>query len=290
MPESQNDLRRMQLRELALLNGTLRESDGPRCSNCGSTVHRSWQCPDKPNVTNNVICTNCNGVGHIARDCKEKKASSGTVNQSKIDEEYMSLMAELGEGPPPKTTTNNNTNNSFSGPTIGLMPTVPKAIVPPPPPLSQSTNTGHTAHTPLLPTPNIPQQNNSWNSGPTAAQTSWPSAQTPFSVNNSNTSAYPINDSYSQNNIYSQTASTPMPWTSTGIRNSFIFSKAFVIIESFIVKVGTQWCPQALWLLFHHLLRPLFRKHKLRIAIRGVFTCLSQVDSHHLFPHPHHHL
>lgn len=42
VPEGQNDLRRMQLRELALLNGTLRENDGPRCSNCGSSDHKSW--------------------------------------------------------------------------------------------------------------------------------------------------------------------------------------------------------------------------------------------------------
>lgn len=76
VPEGQNDLRRMQLRELALLNGTLRENDGPRCTNCGATNHRSWQCPDKPNVTNNVICSNCGGVGHIARDCREKGTAS----------------------------------------------------------------------------------------------------------------------------------------------------------------------------------------------------------------------
>lgn len=44
----------MQLRELAQLNGTLRETDGPRCTNCGSNEHKSWLCPDKPNVTNNV--------------------------------------------------------------------------------------------------------------------------------------------------------------------------------------------------------------------------------------------
>lgn len=46
VPEGQNDLRRMQLRELALLNGTLRENDGPRCSNCGSNAHKSWQVGD----------------------------------------------------------------------------------------------------------------------------------------------------------------------------------------------------------------------------------------------------
>jgi len=70
MPESQNDLRKNQLRELALLNGTLREGEGPKCSNCGATSHRTWNCPDKPNVTNNVICTVCGGAGHISKDCK----------------------------------------------------------------------------------------------------------------------------------------------------------------------------------------------------------------------------
>lgn len=42
VPENQNDLRRMQLRELAQLNGTLRENDGLRCNNCGATDHKSW--------------------------------------------------------------------------------------------------------------------------------------------------------------------------------------------------------------------------------------------------------
>lgn len=42
VPENQNDLRRMQLRELAQLNGTLRENEGMRCNNCGATDHKSW--------------------------------------------------------------------------------------------------------------------------------------------------------------------------------------------------------------------------------------------------------
>lgn len=105
VPEGHNDLRRMQLRELAQLNGTLRETDCPRCTNCGSIEHKSWLCPDKPNVTNNIICIICGGVGHISKDCRSKRpGESGSETtedvQAKIDEEYMSLMAELGEGPP----------------------------------------------------------------------------------------------------------------------------------------------------------------------------------------------
>ena len=73
IPEGQNDLRKNQLRELALLNGTLREGDAPRCSNCGADDHKSWQCQDRPNVTNNVVCTTCGGVGHPAKDCVGKR-------------------------------------------------------------------------------------------------------------------------------------------------------------------------------------------------------------------------
>ncbi|XP_050304239.1 splicing factor 1 [Anthonomus grandis grandis] len=105
VPENQNDLRRMQLRELAQLNGTLRENDGLRCSNCGATDHKSWLCPDKPNVTNNIVCSSCGAAGHIAKDCRSKRPGLGgppdAEETAKIDEEYMSLMAELGEGPPP---------------------------------------------------------------------------------------------------------------------------------------------------------------------------------------------
>eukprot|EP00094_Tigriopus_californicus_P010992 TCALIF_10603-PA protein Name:"Similar to SF1 Splicing factor 1 (Homo sapiens)" AED:0.14 eAED:0.14 QI:107/0.6/0.5/1/1/1/6/113/717 len=122
VPEGHNDLRRTQLRELALLNGTLREGDGPRCTNCGASDHKSWQCQDKPNYTNNIICSMCGGAGHIARDCQQRRHGGeeydemgegsesggggggggvGGEGKTKMDDEYMSLMAELGEGPPP---------------------------------------------------------------------------------------------------------------------------------------------------------------------------------------------
>lgn len=45
IPDGQNELRKLQLRELALLNGTLRPEDlasGARCSNCGSDEHKTW--------------------------------------------------------------------------------------------------------------------------------------------------------------------------------------------------------------------------------------------------------
>ena len=92
VPEGQNDLRRHQLRELALLNGTLREGDGPRCTNCGGADHKAWQCQDKPNQTLATVCTSCGSAGHIAKDCigqktdKPWKQGGGGGKQNAMDE------------------------------------------------------------------------------------------------------------------------------------------------------------------------------------------------------------
>lgn len=58
IPDGQNELRRLQLRELALLNGTLRPEDlasGARCSNCGANTHKTWECHEQANVTQGTV-------------------------------------------------------------------------------------------------------------------------------------------------------------------------------------------------------------------------------------------
>jgi len=100
IPDGQNELRKLQLRELAVLNGTLRPEDilnNARCSNCGSDQHKSWECPDAPNVTANITCSVCGGGGHLARDCKSLR--SGDIPVQAFDAEYASLMDVLGEKP-----------------------------------------------------------------------------------------------------------------------------------------------------------------------------------------------
>lgn len=74
-------------------------------------------------MTNNIVCSSCGGAGHIARDCRSKRPGMGgpaaaglaqAGDKAKIDEEYMSLMAELGEGPPPdRSKTSQRQNNSI---------------------------------------------------------------------------------------------------------------------------------------------------------------------------------
>ncbi|KAM9424186.1 splicing factor 1 isoform 5-T5 [Pholidichthys leucotaenia] len=129
-PEDQNDLRKMQLRELARLNGTLREDD--------NRILRPWQNSEPRSITNTTLCTKCGGAGHISSDCKytstfsAHRAASGEPPQSaqdkaRMDKEYLSLMAELGEAPVP-TSGGGHTNTQGGAP----RPAGPNNSQPPP--------------------------------------------------------------------------------------------------------------------------------------------------------------
>ncbi|WOO77406.1 Branchpoint-bridging protein [Vanrija pseudolonga] len=99
-PEGQNDHKRNQLRELASLNGTLRDDENQLCQNCGEKGHRRWECPQQRMYSANVICRLCGGAGHMARDCRGRgDPSLATNNKTQFDSEFSALMAELGETP-----------------------------------------------------------------------------------------------------------------------------------------------------------------------------------------------
>ncbi|CEP09450.1 hypothetical protein [Parasitella parasitica] len=104
VPEGQNELKRNQLRELAALNGTLRDDENQTCLNCGASGHRRYECPERQNVTSSLTCHVCGGMGHIARDCNQRNnpemANQARERDSQLDSEYMNLMAELGESVP----------------------------------------------------------------------------------------------------------------------------------------------------------------------------------------------
>ncbi|KAG9049125.1 hypothetical protein FS837_011137 [Tulasnella sp. UAMH 9824] len=113
-PEGENVHKRNQLRELAALNGTLRDDENQICQNCGNVGHRKYDCPEVRNYTANIICRVCGSAGHMARDCTQRRGDpngfggggfGGPPSQfggpppTKFDSEYDSLMAELGEKP-----------------------------------------------------------------------------------------------------------------------------------------------------------------------------------------------
>lgn len=60
-PEGQNDHKRNQLRELASLNGTLRDDENQLCQNCGEKGHRKYECPQARNYSAGIICRACGG-------------------------------------------------------------------------------------------------------------------------------------------------------------------------------------------------------------------------------------
>jgi splicing factor 1 len=99
VPEGQNDHKRNQLRELASLNGTLRDDENQLCQNCGEKGHRKFECPQARTFHANVICRACGGAGHMARDCMNRgNPNAPPAPVKEFDSEYQSLMAELGEG------------------------------------------------------------------------------------------------------------------------------------------------------------------------------------------------
>jgi splicing factor 1 len=80
IPEGQNELKRNQLRELAALNGTLRDDENQACQNCGQIGHRKYDCPEKQNYTANIICRVCGNAGHMARDCPDRQKGASWRN------------------------------------------------------------------------------------------------------------------------------------------------------------------------------------------------------------------
>jgi len=104
IPEGQNELKRNQLRELAALNGTLRDDENQACQNCGEIGHRKYDCPNAKNFTAGIICRVCGNAGHFARDCTERARGSDWRNLpprdagNAQDKEYENLMNEIGGG------------------------------------------------------------------------------------------------------------------------------------------------------------------------------------------------
>lgn len=93
--EDRNMHKMKQLRELAEMNGTVRDFTRV-CTLCGEVGHREWQCPkDKLQTFQaKVICRLCGDGGHPTIDCPLKITGQGKV----FDKEYLNFLEELGTG------------------------------------------------------------------------------------------------------------------------------------------------------------------------------------------------
>jgi splicing factor 1 len=85
-----NEHKRQQLRELAALNGTIRDEE--YCRLCGEPGHRQYACPTRTSTfKSEVVCKHCGDGGHPSIDCPVKGATG-----KKMDDEYQNFLAELG--------------------------------------------------------------------------------------------------------------------------------------------------------------------------------------------------
>jgi splicing factor 1 len=150
--DEKNVHKQQQLRELALLNGTLKDdNDGNSnaalyCPICAEKGHRAFECPKRFNVGNSgpaVKCAICGDTSHPTRDCKMSKVPSNTnsqfPNENNIDSEYQSFMAELdGKKATPQPIAPGASSSLPLPPPPGEVIEPPALPPPPPPPFVQS--------------------------------------------------------------------------------------------------------------------------------------------------------
>lgn len=90
--EGHNEHKRAQLRELAALNGTIRDDE--ICRLCGEPGHRQYTCSARNSTfKSDVSCKICGDGGHPTIDCPMKGSAPNN-----IDNEYANFLAEVGGG------------------------------------------------------------------------------------------------------------------------------------------------------------------------------------------------
>ncbi|KAL3812002.1 hypothetical protein ACHAXA_009620 [Cyclostephanos tholiformis] len=105
--DEKNVHKQNQLRELALLNGTLKDEDW--CHVCGEKGHKDFECPKRFALGNRsrvvVKCAICGDASHPTRDCAMRPQEGGSEDAAKakleLDSDYSAFMAELDGRPPP---------------------------------------------------------------------------------------------------------------------------------------------------------------------------------------------
>ncbi|OQR89426.1 branchpoint-bridging protein [Thraustotheca clavata] len=136
--DTNNEHKQRQLRELARIQGTLRDDDF--CLACGEQGHRQYECPnrDKTFKPVNVKCAICGDTSHPTSDCTIKDTDKATY-----DAEFSSFMEQLGES---------SSGNIISHNTIKIVPNASAPITVPT--TGASTVVGSSAETPYpVPTP-----------------------------------------------------------------------------------------------------------------------------------------
>ena len=96
LDDDRNLHKQRQLRQLALINGTLREST--YCNYCGEEGHAHYNCPKRKQEElaklKQVRCARCGEVSHVTRDCKYTDEELANKKR-KIEGDYADFIANL---------------------------------------------------------------------------------------------------------------------------------------------------------------------------------------------------
>ncbi|PRQ50854.1 putative transcription factor interactor and regulator CCHC(Zn) family [Rosa chinensis] len=116
-----NEHKWQQLKELALLNGTIREEEF--CRLCGEPGHHQNACLSRTSTfKRDVLCKICGDGGHPTIDCPVKR-----TNGKKMDDEYQNFLAELGGTMPESATKQTATLALGAGSSVSSPPWVNNA-------------------------------------------------------------------------------------------------------------------------------------------------------------------
>ena len=111
--DEDNEFKKAQLRQLAVIHGTLREGD-EYCAICGEKGHRQFECPHRKKsfALADVKCAICGDKSHPTRDCPMRNKEG--METGALENEYNSFLNELtGDGK--EITGNRNSGNAGSG-------------------------------------------------------------------------------------------------------------------------------------------------------------------------------
>jgi len=111
--DDKNVHKQQQLRELALLNGTLKEEEF--CQLCAEKGHRAFECPKRFAGNNKFVsvkCAICGDTSHPTRDCAQKgedgvplgtglEGEVGVKDEKQMDKDYLAFMNEVDGKPAP---------------------------------------------------------------------------------------------------------------------------------------------------------------------------------------------
>lgn len=104
VPEGQNELKRQQLRELAALNGTLRDDENQPCGHCGYVGHRKFDCPELKAAALQSICAACSLTGHLAPVCPSVHGffprETAAQREQQLSNDILSLVDDTEESSP----------------------------------------------------------------------------------------------------------------------------------------------------------------------------------------------